>query len=39
MTVIYDPIPFVKFVQKILVGNYEPIVVFAQSGNFGYFVN
>jgi len=25
MTVIYDPIPFVKVVQKILVGNYEPI--------------
>ena len=26
MTMIYDPIPFVKLVQKILVGNYVPIV-------------
>ena len=26
MTMIYDPIPFVKLVQKILVGNYEPIM-------------
>jgi len=26
MTIIYDPIPFVKLVQKILVGNYEPIM-------------
>ena len=26
MTMIYDPIPFVKVVQKILVGNYEPIM-------------
>jgi len=26
MTVIYDSIPFVKLVQKILVGNYEPIM-------------
>jgi len=26
MTVTYDPIPFVKLVQKILVGNYEPIM-------------
>jgi len=25
MTMIYDPIPFVKVVQKILVGKYEPI--------------
>jgi len=25
MTMIFDPIPFVKLVQKILVGNYEPI--------------
>jgi len=25
MTMIYDPIPFVKVVQKISVGNYEPI--------------
>jgi len=23
---IYDPIPFVKLVRKILVGNYEPIM-------------
>jgi len=23
---IYDPTPFVKLVQKILVGNYEPII-------------
>jgi len=23
---IYDPIPFIKLVQKILVGNYEPIM-------------
>ena len=23
---IYDPIPFVKLVQKVLVGNYEPIM-------------
>jgi len=26
MTMIYDPIPFVKIVQKILVGNYQPIM-------------
>ena len=26
MTMIYDPIPFVKLVQNILVGNYEPIM-------------
>jgi len=26
MKMIYDPIPFVKLVQKILVGNYEPIM-------------
>jgi len=26
MTMIYDPIPFVKLVQQILVGNYEPIM-------------
>jgi len=26
MTLIYDPISFVKLVQKILVGNYEPIM-------------
>jgi len=26
MTMIYDPIPFVKLVQIILVGNYEPIL-------------
>ena len=26
MTMIYDPIPFVKIVQKILVGNYETIM-------------
>jgi len=26
MTMIYDPIPFVKLVRKILVGNYEPIM-------------
>ena len=26
MTMIYDPIPFVKLVQKILVGSYEPIM-------------
>jgi len=26
MTMIYDPIPFVKLVQKVLVGNYEPIM-------------
>jgi len=26
MTMIYDLIPFVKFFQKILVGNYKPIV-------------
>jgi len=26
MTTIYDPIPFVKLVQKFLVGNYEPII-------------
>jgi len=25
MTMIYDQNPFVKLVQKILVGNYEPI--------------
>jgi len=26
MTMIYDPIPFVKLVQKILVENYEPVM-------------
>jgi len=26
MTMIYDLIPFVKLVQKFLVGNYEPIM-------------
>jgi len=26
MTMIYDPIPFVKLGQKILIGNYEPIM-------------
>jgi len=26
MTMIYDPIPFVMLVQKILVGNYSPIM-------------
>jgi len=26
MTMIYDPIPFVKLVQKCVVGNYEPIM-------------
>jgi len=26
MTMMYDPIPFVKLVQKILVGKYEPIM-------------
>jgi len=26
MAMIYDPIPFAKPVQKILVGNYEPIM-------------
>jgi len=26
MRMIYDPIPFVKLVRKILVGNYEPIM-------------
>jgi len=26
MTMIYDPIPFLKLVQKILVENYEPIM-------------
>jgi len=26
MTMIYDPIPFVELVQKILVGNYEPVM-------------
>ena len=26
MTFIYDPIPFVKLVQNILVGNYEAIM-------------
>jgi len=26
MTMIYDPISFVKLVQKNLVGNYEPIM-------------
>jgi len=26
MTMIYDPIPFVKLVRKCLVGNYEPIM-------------
>jgi len=26
MTMIYDPIPFVKPVQKILVGEYDPIM-------------
>jgi len=27
MTMIYDPIPFVKLVQNIVVGNYEPITI------------
>ena len=26
MTMLYDPIPFVKLVQKILVGNYDLII-------------
>jgi len=26
MAMIYNPIPFVKLVQKIFVGNYEPIM-------------
>jgi len=26
MTMIYDPTPFVKLVQKFLVGNYEPMM-------------
>jgi len=26
MTMIYDPIPFAKLVQKFLVENYEPIM-------------
>jgi len=26
MAMIYDPLPFVKLVQKILVGSYEPIM-------------
>jgi len=26
MTIIYDPIPFVKLVQKFFVLNYEPIM-------------
>jgi len=26
MTIIYDAIPFVKLVQTILIGSYEPIV-------------
>jgi len=26
MTTIYNPIPFVKLVQKIFVGNYQPIM-------------
>jgi len=26
MTMINDPVPFVKLVQKILVGNHEPIM-------------
>jgi len=26
MTMIYDPIPFVKLVQKIFVANYEPVM-------------
>jgi len=26
MTMIYDPIPFVKLVQKCIVENYEPIM-------------
>ena len=26
MTIIYDPIPFFKLLQKFLVGNYEPIM-------------
>jgi len=26
MTMIHDPIPFVKLVEKNLVGNYEPIM-------------
>jgi len=48
MTMIYDPIPFVKLVQKILVENYEPIMgicgkiflmYFAQSANAFHVVN
>jgi len=27
MTMIYDPIPFVKLVQNIVVGNYEAITI------------
>jgi len=26
MTMIYDPIPFVKLIQKFFVGSYEPIM-------------
>jgi len=26
MTMTYDPIPFVKLVRKILVGNYKPMM-------------
>jgi len=33
MTMIYDPIPFVKLVQKNVVGNYEPII-----GIFGQYL-
>jgi len=48
MTMIYYPIPFVKLVQKILPGNYEPIMgmcgkiflmYFAQSPNAVHVVN
>jgi len=44
----YDPIPFVKLIQKILVGNYELIIgicgkifilQFAQSANVVHVVN
>jgi len=48
MTMISDPIPFVKLVQKILVGKYEPIMricgkifmmQFAQSANAVHVLN
>jgi len=48
MPMIYDPIPFVKLVQKSLVGNYEPIMgifgkiflmSFAQFANVVHVVN